>query len=60
MAFISGDIYNYKKPAMQSQLATEFSHSLHMLDETVEQVIHRLYDICTRMGNDPRGALIKT
>ena len=31
-----GEKYNSKKAALLSQLATELSNSLHMLDETVE------------------------
>ena len=44
-----GDKYDSKKPAIQSQLATEFSNCLHMPDETVEQFINRLNDICACM-----------
>ena len=54
------DKYDSKKPAMQSQLATEFSNCLHMPDETVEQFINRLNDICARMVNDPGEAMKKT
>lgn len=54
------DKYDSKKPAMQSQLATEFSNCLHMPDETVEMFINRLNDICARVVNDPGEAMKKT
>ena len=54
------DKYDSMKPAMQSQLAQEFSNCLHMPDETVEQFINRLNDICARMVNDPGEAMKKT
>ena len=45
---------------MQSQLANEFSNCLHMPDETGEQFLNRLNDICARMVNDPGEAMKKT
>ena len=54
------DKYDSKKPAMQSHLATEFFNCLHMPDETVEQFINRLNDICARMVNDLGEAMKKT
>ena len=54
------DKYDSKKPAMQSQLANEFSNCLHMPDETGEQFLNRLNDICARMVNDPGEAMKKT
>ena len=41
---------------MQSHLA----NCLLMPDETVEQLIFRLNDICARMVNDPGEAMMKT
>ena len=43
--------YDFKKPAMQSQLVTEFSNCLLM--PNVEQFINRLNDIRARLVNDP-------
>ena len=54
------DKYDSKKPAVQSQLANEFSNCLHMPDETEEQFLNRLKDICARMVNDPGEAMKKT
>ena len=52
--------YDSKKPVMQSHLATEFSNCLHMPDETVEQFINRLNNICACRVNDPGEAMEKT
>ena len=38
----------------------EFSNCLHMPDETVEQFIYRLNDICARMVNNTGEAMKKT
>jgi hypothetical protein len=54
------DKYDSKKPAVQSQLATEFSNCVHMPHETVEQFINRINNICARMVKDPGDAMKKT
>ena len=56
----SWEKYDFKKPAMLSQLATEFSNCLHMPDETVKQFINRVNDICASMVNDPGEEIKKT
>jgi hypothetical protein len=49
-----GDKYDSKKPAMQSQLATEFANCFQMLDEPMmETFLNTINDICARMVTDP-------
>ena len=54
------DKYDSKKPAMQSQLATDFANCIQMPGETIEQFLNRINEICARMVNDPGDAMKKT
>jgi hypothetical protein len=47
------DKYDSKKPAMQSQLATEFANCFQMPDEPMETFLNKINEICARMVTDP-------
>jgi hypothetical protein len=47
------DKYDSKKPAMQSQLATEFANCFQMSDEPMETFLNKINEICARMVTDP-------